>query len=100
MTLSIDFTNMMATALPNGGISETEWRDASKAFGAAHASVESLRAAGTLGFLNLPANQAALDATLAVAERARNRYDDVLLLGIGGSALGPIALRTALRPPA
>jgi glucose-6-phosphate isomerase len=100
MTLSIDFTNMMATALPSGGISESEWRDASKAFEAAHASVESLRAAGTLGFLNLPANQAALDATLGVAERARNRYDDVLLLGIGGSALGPIALRTALRPPA
>ncbi|MEO7521703.1 MAG: hypothetical protein ABIW79_07800, partial [Gemmatimonas sp.] len=68
MTLSIDFTNMMATALPNGGISETEWRDAATAFEAAHASVESLRASGTLGFLGLPTNAPLLDATLAVAE--------------------------------
>jgi glucose-6-phosphate isomerase len=30
--------------------------------------------------------------------QARGKYDDVVILGIGGSALGPIALRTALRP--
>ena len=29
----------------------------------------------------------------------RGAYRDVVLLGIGGSALGPIALRNALRPP-
>jgi glucose-6-phosphate isomerase len=34
-----------------------------------------------------------------VARQVAGRYDDVLLLGIGGSALGPIALRTALCPP-
>ena len=59
-----------------------------------------MRSAGTLGFLGLPTNDALLESTLSVAARARGRYEDVLLLGIGGSALGPIALRTALRPPA
>jgi glucose-6-phosphate isomerase len=99
MTLSIDFTNMMAGALPQGGITEAEWSDASGAFAAAHASVEAMRAAGTLGFLGLPTNEALLASTLSVAERAHAIHEEVLLLGIGGSALGPIALRTALRPP-
>ncbi len=97
MTLSIDFTNMMAGALPDGlGISDAEWRGAQVDFAAAHAAVEAQRA--TLGFLSLPTNESLLAETLRVAEDARGRFDDVLLLGIGGSALGPIALRTALRP--
>lgn len=97
MTLSIDFTNMMAGALPGGmGITEHEWRAAQADFAAAHAAVEAQRA--SLGFLSLPTNDALLEATLAVADQSRGRFDDVLLLGIGGSALGPIALRTALRP--
>lgn len=101
MALSIDFTNMMAGALPAGaGISAAEWAEARAAIDAAHAAVMAARDAGTLGFLELPSDAALLDETLRVVERVRGRFDDVLLLGIGGSALGPIALRTALRPPA
>lgn len=97
MTLAIDFTNMMAGALPSGGgITDAEWQGARAAFEAAHAAVHAQRA--TLGFLTLPTNEAVLASTLAVAEQAKGRFTDVLLLGIGGSALGPIALRTALRP--
>ena len=97
MTLAIDFTNMMVGALPNGaGISDSQWEGARAAFVAAHAAVQSKRS--SLGFLTLPTNEAMLNSTLAVAENAKGRFTDVLLLGIGGSALGPIALRTALRP--
>ncbi len=97
MTLAIDFTNMMAGALPNGaGITDAQWLSACSAFERAHASVEAKR--HSLGFLTLPTNEPLLANTLAVAEQARGRFTDVLLLGIGGSALGPIALRTALRP--
>lgn len=99
MSIAFDFTNMMAGALPDG-ITEQEWQDAAAAFADAHRKVEALRTAGTLGFFGLPTNEALLSRTLAVAEEARGKFDDVLLLGIGGSALGPIALRTALRPPA
>ena len=97
MTLAIDFTNMMVGALPNGaGISDSQWDGARAAFASAHAAVQSKRS--SLGFLTLPTNEAVLNSTLAVAENAKGRFTDVLLLGIGGSALGPIALRTALRP--
>lgn len=97
MTISIDFSNMMAGTLPDGlGISESEWLGARTAFAAAHAAVHAQ--VSSLGFLTLPTNDAPVTATLAHVDRVRGQFDDVLLLGIGGSALGPIALRTALRP--
>jgi glucose-6-phosphate isomerase len=46
----------------------------------------------------LPSNATLLDQVNRYVTKARGKYDDVVVLGIGGSALGPIALRTALRP--
>ena len=90
MTLAIDFTNMMVGALPNGaGISDSQWEGARAAFVAAHAAVQSKRS--SLGFLTLPTNEAMLNSTLAVAENAKGRFTDVLLLGKalgGGMPLG------------
>ena len=97
MSLSLDFTNMMAAALPHGaGITAAQIATAAGTFASAHARVHARR--DELGFLTLPVNDTLRDATLAVAGRVRGRFDDVLLLGIGGSALGPIALRTATSP--
>jgi glucose-6-phosphate isomerase len=63
---------------------------------AAHAPVNARR--DGLGFLTLPTNTAVLESIVALADAKRGQYADVLLLGIGGSEIGPIALRTALRP--
>lgn len=100
MPLRLDFTNMMAGPLPGGaGITPAQWAHGASRFVTAHARVLAQHAAGTLGFIDLPTDDDALAATLAVARRYGGEVDDVLLLGIGGSALGPIALRSALRPP-
>jgi glucose-6-phosphate isomerase len=50
---------------------------------------------------DLPTNKriSQLDAVLASARAKRNKFNDVVVLGIGGSALGLTALKTALRPP-
>ncbi|MBL0891342.1 MAG: hypothetical protein IBJ19_12095, partial [Gemmatimonadaceae bacterium] len=98
MSLGFDFTNMMAAALPEGqGITLSEWESAAAPFAAAHAAVHART--DDLGFLTLPHNTALLAQSEAVAQWADGRFTDVLLLGIGGSALGPIALRTALCAP-
>lgn len=100
MPLRLDFTNMMAGPLPNGaGLTTAQWAAGARAFADAHAGVMARHAAGTLGFLDLPADHATRDRVLAEAARRRGEVTDVLLLGIGGSALGPLALRAALRPP-
>jgi glucose-6-phosphate isomerase len=93
--ISIDFTNMMATAVENG-VTDAEWEEASTAFGSVHKGVAGLRDSGVADFMNLPRNAPLLQQAIDFAARARGRYDDVIILGIGGSALGPIALKTAL----
>jgi glucose-6-phosphate isomerase len=98
MPIRLDYTNFMADVV-SGGISADDWRNASSAFTNAHAGFGRRRQANELGFLDLPGNQALHRQTTDFASRVRGQFDDVVVLGIGGSALGPIALRTALLKP-
>ena len=97
MTIRLDYSNMIATAV-KGGIPVATWKKSANTFRDAHAAVKKLADEGTLGFFGLPTDQRLLAQTLTYAKEARHQYEDVVVLGIGGSALGPIALRTALRP--
>jgi glucose-6-phosphate isomerase len=99
MTISIDYPIMLAPAV-SGGISEQAWTDAAPRFRTAHAGVETKRAAGALGFIDLVDDAALLAASVDYARGRKGKDTDVVILGIGGSALGPVALRTALRPSA
>lgn len=96
--IHLDYTNMLAPAV-SGGIPEDAWAKADQLFAKTHAEFEKRRAAGELGFLDLPTDKALHAQSVDFAKRTRGRFDDVVVLGIGGSALGPIALRTALRKP-
>src|SRR5690349_7265935 len=98
MSIRLDYTNFMADVVA-GGISAGDWRDASSAFTNAHAGFGKRRQANELGFLDLPGDQALHRQSTEFASRVRGQFDDVVVLGIGGSALGPIALRTALLKP-
>nr|MBA3673283.1 glucose-6-phosphate isomerase [Gemmatimonadaceae bacterium] len=101
MAIRLDFTNMMSPPL-DGGISAAEWSEAATSFATAHAGVAEEHSSGTLGFLDVPDDRELHGQTMAYAQAIRSRQSrptDVVVLGIGGSALGPIALRTALRPP-
>ena len=98
MPLRLDYTNFMADVV-SGGISASDWRDAGSAFTSAHAGFGRRRQANELGFLDLPGNEVLHRQSTEFASRVRGQFDDVVVLGIGGSALGPIALRTALLKP-
>jgi glucose-6-phosphate isomerase len=98
MPLTLDATNMFAPPV-DGGIDAGAWDAARSRFRAVHAAVHARRATGELGFFDLPGDRALLQQTLEfVNGLRRGEHTDVVILGIGGSALGPIALRTALRP--
>lgn len=96
MTIRIDYTNMMATAV-KGGISPEQWQDAATQFPTIRRGVDALRERGVLGFLDLTDGGSVLPEIRAFADGMGQAFSDVVLLGIGGSALGPIALRSALR---
>ena len=95
MTLRLDYSNMMISP---GGIDQRTWSGASRQFADARQGFDQLRSTGSVGFVDLGGNIELLGQVERFAAGARGKYDDVVILGIGGSALGPIALRTALRP--
>lgn len=95
MTLRLDYSNMMVQP---GGIPEKLWIDSAALLPKAIAAVDKLRDSGAVGFIDLPSDEKLIHQSLEFAAKARRRYDDVVILGIGGSALGPVALQTALRP--
>lgn len=55
--------------------------------------------AGEIGFPNVPEDKDTPAAIAEFAEELRGSIDDVLLVGIGGSALGAYALDVAMRGP-
>jgi glucose-6-phosphate isomerase len=69
-------------------------------FGGVQAEVRKRRAAGEYGFYQLVEQGPTVHAIKTFAEGLGQAHDHVLVLGIGGSALGTKALLTALRRPA
>ena len=96
----IDFGNMVAGRIEPGGIDPARLRgDLAGRFREAHQAVAARRDGGELGFLELPHDRRLAARTLEVADALRGRFDDLVVIGIGGSALGTVALRDALLGP-
>ncbi|MBM4194187.1 MAG: glucose-6-phosphate isomerase [Gemmatimonadetes bacterium] len=97
MPLTVDDARMLAAAVPSG-VTPSEWNDLNLRFAEVHHAVARDRAAGRYGFLELEAQAAEVARIHEYVAGCVGRFDDVVVLGIGGSALGAIALRTALAP--
>lgn len=64
-----------------------------------HGDVTARRKGGEYAFVTLPDQRAVLRQIAAFADGVGQAFDHVLVLGIGGSALGTKVLLEALRPP-
>jgi glucose-6-phosphate isomerase len=82
-----------------GGLDRKDLADLAPAARAAYDGFEARRRAGELGFVDLPADQVTADATLALARDLGARFENLLVLGIGGSSLGGRAIVSALAHP-
>ncbi|HEX5963637.1 MAG TPA: glucose-6-phosphate isomerase [Gemmatimonadales bacterium] len=82
------------------GLSRGRLTELVKAFGAIQKEVRDRRAAGEYGFYKLVDQDATVHQIKAFAEGLGQAHEHVLVLGIGGSALGTKALLDALRRPA
>lgn len=95
----LDYNNMLAPRLGGGhGIDPARVQALAERFRAAHADAQARRQSGELGFYTLPEENDTVAAIEKFADLAQN-FSTVVILGIGGSALGTIALRTALLHP-
>ncbi|MDQ3555545.1 MAG: glucose-6-phosphate isomerase [Gemmatimonadota bacterium] len=99
-TTTLDFNNMLRPRLGEGRGIDPERLDLfGERFREVHADTERRREAGELGFFDLLVAGETVDAIEAFANGAGQVFENLVVLGIGGSALGTTALRTALLHP-
>jgi glucose-6-phosphate isomerase len=94
-----DYGNIMAPRLEGGVDAAAIEGPMTEAFRVAHARFEERREAGELGFLELPYASASVEQVRELADGFGQWFEDVVVLGIGGSGLGAMALRDALLGP-
>ena len=98
--LTIDYRNATAVAVgEEHGVSPEMLADVAPKVRAEHARIAAEHAAGGQRWMDLPDDLALADELASFAKQARGRYQDYLLIGIGGSSLGAIATILALANP-
>jgi glucose-6-phosphate isomerase len=88
--LNFDYTNLIHIYNKDtkNGVCQAEITLFSKNFKTYKKSIQSKN----LGFLDLPKNQLQLQKILDFAKQNRSKYENIVILGIGGSMLGPQVL--------
>jgi glucose-6-phosphate isomerase len=100
MSITLDYNNMLSPRLGGGrGIDPARLQSFSGRFAEVHADTERRRQSGELGFFALPDAGEIVDQIEAFAQGMGQAFENVVILGIGGSALGTVAVRTALLNP-
>jgi glucose-6-phosphate isomerase len=99
--IKLRYGRMFSDALDGEhGLERAKLRDLVSRFSRIQSEVRSRRAAGEYGFYRLVDQAVTVRQIQTFAEGVGQAYDHVLVLGIGGSALGTKALLNALRRPA
>ncbi|MDD3214077.1 MAG: glucose-6-phosphate isomerase, partial [Eubacteriales bacterium] len=96
--ITLDVNHMMSDIVGfQYGVDASEVDSMAEAAEAAQAAVAKNRGTGWLGWTELPYNQSEIVTQIeAVAADVRKNFEYFIVLGIGGSALGPIAVQQAL----
>lgn len=96
----LDYNRMLAPSLGGNGIHPEQLMRAADRFRDAASLVDEWRREGRLGFFDLPEQGEIVERITQYCERNGSNFDNVVVLGIGGSALGATALHQALCTPA
>lgn len=98
MQLKIDYNNMMAEFVgKKEGFVVKDFTSNKKIINEAFKTVSKNRGTGMMGWTELPYNQKEIvNDIIKTAKDIKKNYDNFVVLGIGGSALGPIAAFQAL----
>ncbi|MFT5197712.1 MAG: glucose-6-phosphate isomerase, partial [Planctomycetota bacterium] len=97
--ITLDYTNALASTIgPDHGVSDAELAGMQSELAEAQKQVEGRRAKD-LRWLDLPYQSEVHQEILRYAEGVQGQFENVVVLGIGGSALGNRALHSALNSP-
>ncbi len=99
MDIKLNYSNVLSDVVGEHGISEQELKDVSEKIAKAHGEILRKKSAGELGFTELPRKTNDVKKLKTFAKKLAGKFENFVVVGIGGSALGNIALQTALRHP-
>src|SRR5689334_1175100 len=94
MMLELDYSNVLESSVGVQGIPKGAFGKTAESGLQIVRAVEDARTSGKLGFMDIPFDDAPVKAMTDFAKA--HSYPTVLIIGIGGSALGPMALDSAL----
>lgn len=94
--LLLDVNGLRGERIGAEGLSGPSWERVLEEAKAALAATMKRREEGRLGFWDLPSDRATIEASRSLGARIRERFEDVVILGIGGSSLGAKAVASAL----
>ena len=97
--VSLNYANCLKEFVGERGISAEDLPALQSKITDAHASIQNQKAAGKLGFMELPYKTEEARRIRSEFERLAPSFENFVVIGIGGSALGNIALQQALRHP-
>jgi len=98
--IRLDYNNMMASAIGNEGITKSDIDTLSGELKKAHDALVKGRKEGRLDFMDLPYNQSEITKEIKnYVVEVKDKFDAFVVLGIGGSALGPMAVQQAINNP-
>ena len=101
LDIRIDVSRAKASAVgKEHGVTPQDLRDLAPRIASAHKILRKERKDGAYGFCDLHNDKQSLKEVKSAAKQYLDRgYDNLVILGIGGSALGTTALFTALKQP-
>ena len=98
-TIKLNYSNCMKEFAGETGITLEELNALAPKITDAYKAIMARKKEGKLGFMELPYNAELAKQIKAAAKKLTPRFENFVVIGIGGSALGNIALQQALRHP-
>jgi glucose-6-phosphate isomerase len=98
--IHLDYGNAMAERVgKEHGIAQEELDELGRTVSLYHTELLEERKRGVVGFYDLPYRDETVSSVKKVADDVAGRFDNLVVVGIGGAALGTIALHAALCNP-
>jgi glucose-6-phosphate isomerase len=99
MAVRVDVNGALDSLIGDAGLRETELANLEQNVAGAHATLDARRKAKEMRFRDLPYEKREVQRIVELAREVRSEGDTLVVLGIGGSALGTRALYRALCAP-
>lgn len=98
-TIRLNYANCLKDIVGENGITLESLQALQPKIAEAHASLQQQKKDGKRGFMELPYTAELAKEIKATVKKIGKNFDNFVVIGIGGSALGNIALQQSLRHP-